>query len=226
MARMHVTAGVNEVATPTLVRMWWESPVVPSLWRPCGSFSCNYTQESQAAQWWRKGDLRLHKIWTFAVTLLARAQNRNNPDVRQRVNDWTHHPGPIYTMEFYSATEENEPLAPRAAWMEPQELCQVKRANPSGLHMCDSVPKTLLKWQMCGDWQQVGDGSRPGRELAVVGSWGAGVVGGCSDRTSVSPRTDVRALVLTQDHCWKKPSKVSVGNICIIFTTACESTVM
>ena len=50
MARMHVTAGVNEVATPTLVRMWWESPVVPSLWRPCGSFSCNYTQESQAAQ--------------------------------------------------------------------------------------------------------------------------------------------------------------------------------
>lgn len=94
MARMHVTARVNEVATPTLVRMWWESPVVPCLWGPCGSFSCNYTHESQAAQRWRKGDLRLHKIWTFAVTLLARAQNRNNPDVLQRVNDWTHHRGP------------------------------------------------------------------------------------------------------------------------------------
>ena len=58
------------------------------------------------------------------------------------------------------------------------------------------------------------------------GAWDMGVVGGCSDGTSVSPRTDVRALVLTQDHCWKKPSKVSMGNICIIFTTACESTIM
>lgn len=31
MAKMHVTAGINKVTTPMLVRMWWESPVVSSL---------------------------------------------------------------------------------------------------------------------------------------------------------------------------------------------------
>ena len=87
------------------------------------------------------------------------------------VGEWldTPHQGPSIP---WSSTQPQRRMShwdPEQPGWSPRNCAKWKGLIPVDYTWCDSVPKTLLKWQMCGDWQQVGDGSGPGMELAVGG---------------------------------------------------------
>lgn len=150
------------------------------------------------------GVVPLETVWQLLVSLHARvpgspamekgrpttAQNLNicsdftckSPKLEQprcpSVGEWldTPHQGPSIP---WSSTQPQRRMShwdPEQPGWSPRNCAKWKGLIPVDYTWCDSVPKTLLKWQMCGDWQQVGDGSGPGRELAVVGAWGTGVL--------------------------------------------------